>query len=68
MIKKEIIYFLCYEYQYCTGVTTLFLFYPSGEWDEDKDTLQEALVKYPPTEYEWVYSDSFNSIKLKYVN
>jgi len=66
MIKKEIIYFLCYEYVYSQGITTLFLFYPNGEWDDDKNTIQESLVKYPLDKYEWVHSESFDNIKLKY--
>jgi len=33
----------------------MFLFYPDGEWDEDKQTLEEALESYPPEKYEWLH-------------
>ncbi len=57
--------FACYKYEY-TGKpekhlhyppqksVTLFLFYPKGVWDEDKLTLTEALIHYPPEEYNWL--------------
>lgn len=52
--KKEI-EFTCYASRFNEGLTTLFLFYPQGVWDEDKLTLEDALNKYPVEEYEWVY-------------
>ena len=32
----------------------MFLFYPNGEWDEDKLTIHEALRNYPVEDYEWI--------------
>ena len=54
----EPISFTCYEYMDGNrNLYTLFLFYPKGMWDENKLTLQEALVKYPPHEYNWLFFD-----------
>lgn len=46
--------FVCYKYKWDNGVGTMFLFYPDGEWDEDKLTIQEAIKQYPPEKYEWI--------------
>ena len=53
-MKKIDIEFTCYKYKADDGVFTMFLFYPSGEWDEDKLLIQDALVNYPVDEYEWL--------------
>ena len=53
-MKKIDIEFTCYKYKADDCVFTMFLFYPSGEWDEDKLTIQEALISYPVDEYEWL--------------
>lgn len=59
---KENIKFICYRYVYHTdngnSVTTLFSFYPNGVWDEDKLTIDEAVVQYPPDKYNWIHSDN----------
>jgi hypothetical protein len=34
---------------------TVWMFFPKGTWDEQKYTLKEALKKYPPEEYKWLY-------------
>lgn len=47
--------FVCYKYRFAKGITTLFLFYPDGIWDEDKLTIKEALNKYPIELYNWLY-------------
>jgi hypothetical protein len=57
---KTPIDFLCYAYAWPEGSCTLFQFYPNGEWDEDKQTLKEALVQYPIEHYEWIYADSLS--------
>lgn len=56
---KTPIDFMCYEYTYPEGRCTLFQFYPNGEWDEDKLTLNEALERYPIGHYEWIHSESY---------
>jgi hypothetical protein len=54
---KKDIKFTCYEYLWNEGVGTMFLFYPGGDWDEDKMTLSESLKKYPVDKYEWIHFD-----------
>lgn len=47
--------FDCYLYTYGNDEkVTLFQFFPGGDWDEDKLTLEEALKKYPPTQFNWL--------------
>jgi hypothetical protein len=57
MNGKTEITFVCYKYNWDDGVGTMFLFYPNGEWDEDKLTLDEALVAYPSDQFEWINAD-----------
>lgn len=46
--------FTCYACTFSEGRATIYLFYPEGEWDEDKLSLEEALEAYPITEYNWI--------------
>ena len=63
--ELRLIKFTCYEYNYSDGVTTLFLFYPDGVWDEDKLSLSDALNNYPISEYEWVHFNSTSKDELR---
>jgi len=53
--KLKDVGFICYKYTWSKGIGTLFLFYPDGQWDDDKLTLNEALKNYPPKEYNWIH-------------
>lgn len=57
--KQTDITFTCYKYKYnykgIDNVTTLFLFYIDGIWDENKLTIGQAIKWYPPDEYNWIY-------------
>jgi len=47
--------FDCYFYAYGDNEkVTLFQFFPNGNWDEDKLTLEEALINYPPAQFNWL--------------
>ena len=52
------ILFNCYQYKYDdTGVCTLFIFWPNGVWDENKYSTDEAIEVYPPSEYNWIFTE-----------
>ena len=53
--SKIPITFTCYKYNWTEYTGTMFLFYPDGEWDEDKLTIADALVNYPIDTYEWIH-------------
>ena len=50
---KDIL-FNCYTCKFDEGETTIFLFWPDGEWDENKYMLEEALQEYPVEKFNWV--------------
>lgn len=52
---KTNINFTCYSCIFDEGKRTLYLFYPDGRWDENKSTLEEALVAYPTDKFEWIF-------------
>lgn len=39
---------------------TLFLFYPDGVWDEDKLMIKDAVKKYPPKKFNWIFAGEPN--------
>jgi hypothetical protein len=51
---KQDVIFTCYPYQYTEGLSTMFQFWVDGIWDEDKDTLEQGLKKYPADRWNWV--------------
>ena len=62
--QKTDIDFTCHPYtSRKDGVYTLFYFYLDSAnphktnkvWDEDKLTLDEALLKYPPKKFNWIF-------------
>ncbi len=59
MVGKIDISFTCHETTFDdTGKTTVFLFYPAGQWDEDKKVIEEALRDYPVDQYNWIHDES----------
>lgn len=55
-IKIDIV-FDCYPYNFTEGKSTMFNFWPDGEWDEEKYVLEEALIAYPPEKYNWIRAE-----------
>ena len=64
MNGKIEIKFICYTACSDNGNWTRFSFYPSGEWDEEKYTIDEALKAYPTSEYEWIHTDNLSEVFL----
>lgn len=56
-MNKQSITFPCYNCKFNEGTFTVYLFWPNGEWDENKYSLEEALRAYPVDQYEWVLSE-----------
>lgn len=52
--KKTDITFDCYAWKAKEGTFTIFQFWPDGTWDEMKYSLEEALVSYPPSSFNWI--------------
>lgn len=56
--EKVDIIFDCYASRFSDGTATIFQFWPDGEWDEDKHSLEEALQAYPPAKYNWIKAEN----------
>ncbi len=67
MKKLKNIYFNVGNTTFADNTSAIFFFYekyippynntPKYTWDEDKLTINEAVVKYPPTEFNWINLD-----------
>jgi len=46
-----------------SGRHTLFSFFPNDKWDEDHLTLDQALQKYPISEFNWLHIGFENGVR-----
>jgi len=58
--------FICYEYKFTEGVSTMFKFFPNGVWDEDKLVIEEALRNYPLDQYNWIHTEDEHDMAINF--
>lgn len=45
------------------GETTIYYFYPNGVWDDDKLLYEDALIKYPTDQFNWIEIIEYKMVK-----
>jgi hypothetical protein len=56
-VCKKDVTFICYLCDFTDGQYTIFQFWVDGIWDEDKNTLEEGILKYPLDKWNWMLAE-----------